>query len=81
MPKIQWLDLPSSLRQRLFDRAKEREISMKDIFALEEWRRHAPEAPEGAWYKDFGSFKLCGKGKYPKTFLLKGQVAVGEELE
>ena len=27
---------------------------------------------EGAWYKDFGSFKLCGEGRYPKTFLLAG---------
>jgi hypothetical protein len=52
MPKIQWLNLPVSLRQHLFDRAKEREISMQDIFALEEWRRHAPEAPDGPRYKD-----------------------------
>jgi hypothetical protein len=36
MPRIQWLDLPAALRQHLFDRAKEREISMQDIFALEE---------------------------------------------
>jgi hypothetical protein len=28
-----------------------------------------PEAPEGAWYKDFGSFKIGGEGEYPKTFL------------
>jgi hypothetical protein len=34
MPKIQWLNLPVALRQHLFDRAKEREISMQDIFAL-----------------------------------------------
>lgn len=39
-----------------------------------------PEVPEGPWYKDFGSFKLCGEGKYPKTFLLAGQVAVGQRL-
>lgn len=48
MPKIQWLDLPPALRKHLFDRAKERKISMDDIFALEEWRHHAPEAPDGA---------------------------------
>jgi hypothetical protein len=29
-----------------------------------------PEVPERPWYKDFGSFTLCGEGKYPKTFLL-----------
>jgi hypothetical protein len=30
---------------------------------------------------DFGSFKLCGDGQYPKTFLLAGQVARGERLD
>jgi len=81
MPKIRWLDLPPPLRQHLFERAKERKITMDDLFALEEWRLHSPDVPEGAWYKDFGSFKLCGDGQYPKTFLLKGQPANGEEVE
>jgi len=39
-----------------------------------------PDVLEGPWYKDFGSFKLCGEGKYPKTFLLAGQAAVGLKL-
>jgi hypothetical protein len=39
-----------------------------------------PEVPEGAWYKDFGSFKLCGEGGFPKTFLLAGQAATGKKL-
>jgi len=81
VPKIQWLDLPTELRQHLFDRAKERKITVEDLFALEEWRKRSPEVPKGAWYKDFGSFKLCGEGQYPKTFLLKGQPAHGEEVE
>ena len=81
MPKIKWVDLPPQLRQHLFERAKERSITMEYLFALEEWRRHAPLVPEGPWYKDFGSFKLCGEGQYPKTFLLKGQPAHGEEVE
>jgi hypothetical protein len=38
------------------------------------------ELPEGPWYKDFGSFKPCGEGAYPKTFLLAGQVATGSKL-
>jgi hypothetical protein len=28
----------------------------------------------------FGSFKICGSGPYPKTFLFRGQVARGEAL-
>jgi hypothetical protein len=39
-----------------------------------------PNVPEGQWYKDFGSFKFCGEGRYPKTFLLSGQAAKGREL-
>jgi hypothetical protein len=81
MPKVKWKDLPPQLRQHLFDRAKERKITMEDLFALEEWRLHSPDVPEGAWYKDFGSFKLCGEGQYPKTFLLRGQPAHGQEVE
>ncbi len=37
---------------------------MEDLFALEEWRRHSPVVPEGRWYKDFGTFRLCGQGSY-----------------
>ena len=81
MPEIQWTDLPPELRRHLFDRARERQIRMEDLFALEEWRRHSPEVPEGSWFKDFGSFKLCREGKFPKTFLLKGQPAYGQEIE
>jgi len=47
---------------------------------LKLWREAEPEAQEGLWYKDFGSFKICGEGKYPKTFLLTGQPAKGKKL-
>jgi hypothetical protein len=40
-----------------------------------------PVAPEGKWYKDFGSFKLCGEGAYPKTFLEMGQAPDGKKIE
>ena len=79
MPKIQWSGLPPDLRDHLYDRARERKITFEDIYALKLWRESEPEAPEGPWYKDFGSFKLCGEGKYPKTFLLRGQAAKGQE--
>ena len=80
MPKIQWSDLPPDLREHLFDRARERKITVEDLYALKLWREGDPEAPEGLWYKDFGSFKICGEGKYPKTFLLRGQPATGKEI-
>lgn len=80
MPKIQWTDLPAALRIHLFDRVRERKISAEDLYALKLWRESEPEAPDGPWYKDFGSFKICGEGKYPKTFLMQGQAARGIRL-
>ena len=80
MPKIQWSGLPKALREHLLLRLKERQVTEQDLLKLMEWRQSEPEAPEGPWYKDFGSFTICGKGKYPKTFLLKGQPVNGEPL-
>lgn len=80
MPVIQWKDLPPALRHHLFLRVQEREIPLQDLYRLKEWAESGPEAPDGEWFKDFGSFKLCGEGKFPKTFLLAGQVARGQEL-
>jgi hypothetical protein len=80
MPKIQWTNLPPALRQHLFDRLEERKITAEDLYQLKLWRESEPDAPEGEWYKDFGSFKICGEGKFPKTFLLKGQAARGKAL-
>lgn len=80
MPKIQWTNLPLVLRDHLYDRARERQIPTEDLYRLKLWREDEPEAPEGLWFKDFGSFKICGEGKYPKTFLLRGQPAKGKEI-
>lgn len=80
MPKIEWTKLPRALREHLFDRLEDRQITAEDLYNLKLWRESEPEAPDGPWYKDFGTFKLCGAGKYPKTFLMKGQVAKGTPL-
>ena len=80
MPKIQFSDLPRGLWQHLLERVQEREISLRDLARLQTWVKSGPYAPDGDWYKDFGSFKICGEGKYPKTFLLQGQPAKGQEL-
>lgn len=80
MPKILWSGLPPALRDHLFDRLRERKISAEDLYRLKVWRESEPDAPEGPWFKDFGTFKICGEGRYPKTFLLKGQSAKGQPL-
>jgi hypothetical protein len=66
MPKIQWTNLPEPLKDHLFERLRERKIASEDLYQLKWWRESESEAPEGAWYKDFGTFKLCGEGKFPK---------------
>jgi len=80
VPKIQWTSLPPVLREHLFDRLVERRITAEDLYQLKLWRESEPDAPEGEWYEDFGSFKICGEGKFPKTFLMKGQAARGRAL-
>ena len=81
MPQIEtWSRLPPPIRNHLAERMRDRHISIDDLNLLRIWLETKPDVPNGAWYKDFGSFKLCGEGKYPKTFLLQGQAAVGCEL-
>jgi hypothetical protein len=81
MPQIEpWPRIPSAIRDHLVERMRDRNISLDDLNRLRVWLETRPNVPRGPWYKDFGSFKLCGEGKYPKTFLLAGQVATGEEL-
>jgi hypothetical protein len=81
MPKIErWDKLPENVRHHLIDRMRDRAISITDLNQLRVWIDSQPDVPEGDWYKDFGSFKICGRGSYPKTFLLRNQVPKGEAL-
>jgi hypothetical protein len=79
MPKIEsWGNLPAGVRQHLIDRMRDRAMGIADLNLLRHWIESRPEVPAGDWYKDFGSFKICGEGPFPKTFLLRGQAARGE---
>ena len=81
MPRIAlWRDLPAGVLEHLMERMNERAISVSDLNQLRLWIESGPEVPEGDWFKDFGSFKVCGRGLYPKTFLLVGQAAKGDAL-
>jgi hypothetical protein len=81
MPKIEnWDQLPAAVRQHLVRRMRDRAISIADLNQLRLWIESLPEVPEGDWCKDFGSFKICGQGSFPKTFLLRGQAAKGEAV-
>lgn len=60
--------MPENLKDHLMDRAHERGITYQDLILLDQWIKSDPVAPEGPWFKDFGSFKICGEGELPKTF-------------
>jgi hypothetical protein len=81
MPQIEtWPRIPAAIRDHLIERMHDRNIRIEDLNALRLWLESKPNVPEGPWYKDFGTFKLCGEGTYPKTFLLSGQAAEGQKL-
>jgi len=81
MPKIEtWDNLPAAVRRHLVERMRDRAISIADLDKLRVWIESKPDVPDGSWFKDFGSFKICGEGPYPKTFLLRGQAAKGTSI-
>ena len=55
-------------------------ITADDLYRLKLWRESEPDAPEGPWFKDFGTFKVCGESRFPKIFLLAGHAAKGQKL-
>jgi len=64
MPRVQWewKDLPEAIWEHPKERLKDQGITEEDLFRLREWSRSEPDVPDGAWHKDFGSFKICGEG-------------------
>jgi hypothetical protein len=81
MPQIEiWPRIPAAIRDHLVERMRDRSISLDDLNQLRTWLETKQDVPDGSWFKDIGSFKLCGDGKYPKTFLLAGQIATGKKL-
>jgi hypothetical protein len=81
MPYVEtWSRLPGTIRDHLIERMRDRKIGVEDLNKLRIWLESKPTVPDGPWYKDFVSFKLCGEDKYPKTFLLPGQAAKGQKL-
>lgn len=81
MPRLcSWGDLPLGVRSHLVARMRERSISIADLNLLRLWVELQPIVPESDWFKDFGSFKICGSGPSIKTFLLRAHVGKGVEL-
>ncbi len=81
LAKIRFHDLPRGVWQHILERVTERQIALGDLESLQSWVRSKPEAPEGDWYKNFGSFVLCGTGDLPKTVLARGMKPHGAPIE
>ena len=64
----------------MHERLRERAITEDDMMRLMNWISANPEVPEGAWCKDFGTFKLVGHGATPGTFLEKDQPCFGTRI-
>lgn len=64
MPKIQWERLPKEKWAHLRDRAKERQISQSDLFALAEWKAEEPDVPEEIGTRISGPSSFAVMGGY-----------------
>ena len=78
LPKIS--SLPRPVWEHILARVEERQISLEDLRRSQEWVNAAPWAPEGDWYKVFGSFMIRGSGEFPKTVLTKGMAPFGTRI-
>ena len=81
VPKIEFDNVPGEIGRHLMKRIRRRQLGVDDLERLRQWVEMGPEAPAGDWWKDFGSFKLCGRGAWPKTVLTEDMEPFGEEIE
>jgi hypothetical protein len=81
MPKIRRHNLPPALYAHLLERIQQRHISGQQLRLLLRWMDTQPEVPEGKWFKRFPEMLVCGEGELVKTFLVPGQVPIGEEID
>ncbi len=81
MPPLEtWGRFLGQLRRHLQERLRDRAITVENLGRLRQRVQSEPSLPTGPCYKDFGSFKLCGEGPLPKTFLRPGQAVRGRRL-
>jgi hypothetical protein len=80
MPKILRQKLPRSLYAQLLERVQQRQITDKQLVLMIQWLDTQPEVPARKWFKRFPGMIVCGDGELVKTFLMAGQVPIGEEI-
>jgi hypothetical protein len=77
-----WKSLPRNVRQHLIERLRDRSVTEDDLYKLQFWIEQppGPDVPDGDWFKDFGTFKIAGRGPLLLTFLTPDQVGYGTEI-
>ena len=80
MPKIRREKIPEALLDHLYLRIQERRISYDQLGEFATWLEKEPEVPIGKWFKRFPGMIVCGEGELVKTFLVPGQLPVGQEV-
>jgi hypothetical protein len=80
MPKVRRQNLPRPLYSHLLERVQQRKITGEQLIQLIEWLDLQPDVPAGKWFKRFSGMTVCGEADLVKTFLVQGQVPVGEEI-
>jgi len=80
MPGIQWEHLPPEKWAHLRDRAKQRKISMDDLFKLAEWKAQDPDVPGGLGIGISALFNCAEPASLQVRFLTPGQAARGKRL-
>jgi hypothetical protein len=81
MPKIRRTNLPEGIFRHLLLRANQRKITASQFVQLAGWLNSDPTVPDGKWFRRFPDFTVCGEGELIKTFLLPGQLPIGEQLQ
>jgi AbrB family looped-hinge helix DNA binding protein len=76
MPKIQWTGLPAALRDHLFDRLRERNITAEDLYQLKAWRESDPDAPDGLVGLQFLSKPVTIDGRRVRQYLTRMKTTV-----
>jgi hypothetical protein len=72
--------MPEALREHLDERLSDRGITIDDLKKLQFWVASRPDVPDCDWFKDFGSFILCGTSQFPTTFLRPSQRPWGTRI-
>lgn len=78
--EINFKQVPVHIMEHIRLRLAERVYNMEHVRAMHDWAQSRRMAPRREWYKDFGSFYLCGYGSSLATVLDKPKIPEGIKI-